>query len=279
MSEAVADRSQALVRLSLESDRARRATAALAAEKRNLEGAVKRTLPFLVRRKIKVEAAAPRAVIFHDALAELVQPIHVTPIDINGTRGALVLDGKAVAHGLDGVLGGSGDLPELDPSGLSPAQLALAVRIARGLFDGFSGMFAKMGMRLSLLEGDAAGTPGGLLVACPVTIGEDDKVGTILLLVPAGAIPEGQPGVPKIRELQAKTAAALSNVDVDVVAELGRVRLPLQRLAGLKVGDVIRLPLPLDTMATVRVSSSVLFRGRPTTSGPQIAIAIEGRGE
>lgn len=272
-------RSDALVRLGLESDRARRAMAVLAAERRGLEGAVKRTLPYLVRKKIKVEALEPRAVIFHDALGALLAPLHVTPIDIAGTRGALVLDGKAIAHGLDGVLGGSGDLPELDPSGLSPAQLALSVRLARQLLDGFVPMFAKMGMRVGPVEGDAAGTPGGLLVACAITIGEDDKLGTICILVPAGAIPEGQPGVPKVRELQPKTAAALSNVDVDVVAELGRVRLPLHRLAGLKVGDVVKLSLPLDTVATVRVSNSVLFRGRPTTSGPQIAIAIEGRGE
>lgn len=269
----------ALVRLGLESDRARRAKAVLAAERRSLEGAVKRTLPYLVRKKIKVEALEPRAVIFHDALGALVAPLHVTPLDIAGTRGALVLDGKAIAHGLDGVLGGSGDLPELDPSGLSPAQLALSVRLARQLLDGFVGMFAKAGMRLGAVEDSVAGTPGGLLVACSITIGEEDKQGTICILVPAAAIPDGQPGVPKVRELQPKTAAALTNVDVDVVAELGRVRLPLSRLAGLKAGDVVRLPLPLDTVATVRVSSSVLFRGRPTTSGPQIAIAIEGRGD
>lgn len=278
MTDPVANRSDALVRLSLESDRARRAKAVLAAERRSLEGAVKRTLPYLVRKKIKVEATAPQAVLWSDALAALVQPMHITSIDINGTRGALVLDGRAVAHGLDGVLGGSGDLPELDPSGLSPAQLALALRLARGLYDGFASMFAKVGMRFSPVPDDASGMPGGLLVACAVTIGEEEKTGTIMVLVPAAAIPDGQPGVPKVRELQPKTAAALSNVDVDVVAELGRVRLPLSRLAGLKVGDVVRLPLPLDSVATVRVSGQALFRGRPTTSGPQIAIAIEGRG-
>lgn len=271
--------SDALVRLGLGSDRARRARDVLGAEKRTLEGAVKRTLPYLVRKKIRVEATPPRAVVFGDALSELVAPLHVTPVDIGGARGALVLDGRAIAHGLDGVLGGSGELPELDPSGLSPAQLALSVRLARGLLDGFAPVFAKLGIRLVPVEGDASGAAGGLLVACAVTIGEDDKLGSIVLLVPAGAVPDGQPGVAKPKELEPRTAAALAHVDVDVVAELGRVRLPLRRLANLKVGDVVRLPLPLDTVASVRVSDAVLFRGRPTTSGPQIAIAIEGRGE
>lgn len=85
MTDPVANRSDALVRLSLESDRARRAKAVLAAERRSLEGAVKRTLPYLVRKKIKVEATAPQAVLWSDALAALVQPMHITSIDINGT--------------------------------------------------------------------------------------------------------------------------------------------------------------------------------------------------
>lgn len=271
--------SDALVRLGLTSDRARRATAVLAAEKRSLEAAVKRTLPYLSRRKIKVSAGEPAPVIYSDALADLLAPMHVTAVDVGGARGALVVDGKAVAHGLDGVLGGTGELPELDPSGLSPAQVALAVRLARGLLEAFASVLGRLGMKLSESTEDLTGAPGGLLVACAVTIGEDETRGTILLLVPAGAVPEGALGSSKPLLPQARTAAAMAQVDVEVVAELGRVRLPLRRLAGLKVGDVVRLPLPLDTAATVRVSTSVLFRGRPTTSGPQIAVAIDARGE
>ncbi len=271
--------SDALVRLGLSSDRARRATAVLAAERRSLESAVKRTLPYLSRRKIKVSALEPSPVIYGDALGELLAPMHVMAVDVGGARGALVVDGKAVAHGLDGVLGGSGELPELDPSGLSPAQSALAVRLARGLLEAFASVLGKLGMRLTESAEDAGGAPGGLLVACAVTIGEDETRGTILLLVPAGAVPEGALGVPKVLLAQTRTAAAMAQVDVEVVAELGRVRLPLRRLAGLRVGDVVRLPLPLDTAATVRVSTSVIFRGKPTTSGPQIAILIDARGE
>ena len=72
-----------------------------------------------------------------------------------------------------------------------------------------------------------------------------------------------------------RMAAVVVEVEVDVVVELGKIKLRLSRLATLAVGDVVHLSLSLDEHAHVCAGGAVLFRGRPTTSGATIAIAID----
>ena len=67
----------------------------------------------------------------------------------------------------------------------------------------------------------------------------------------------------------------MTDVELDVVAELGKVRLPLEAIAQLAVGDVIRLSLPLDERARICAGGATLFHGRPTASGHVVAVAIE----
>jgi flagellar motor switch protein FliM len=109
-------------------------------------------------------------------------------------------------------------------------------------------------------------------------IGSGDNAGRIVLLLPvseSGSVVPAGLAAPT----EERTAEALGHVDVDLVVELGRAVLPLARVASLAVGDVLRVPLPLDAAARVRVGSTVLFRGRPTTSGHQIAVAIDRHGD
>lgn len=128
---------QGLVKLGLGGDRARRACERLAGEQRALESAVRRSLPYLARRKIPVMAEAARPALRTEVIEPMARPFYVSPLCVgNGARatGALVIDAKAVSHGLDGMLGsGRGGLPELDPAGLTPPQVALAARLARSL--------------------------------------------------------------------------------------------------------------------------------------------------
>jgi flagellar motor switch protein FliM len=51
--------------------------------------------------------------------------------------------------------------------------------------------------------------------------------------------------------------------------------LPLRAIANLKVGDVLRLGLPLDERARVSAGGAELFQGRPTASGDVVAVALE----
>jgi flagellar motor switch protein FliM len=96
--------------------------------------------------------------------------------------------------------------------------------------------------------------------------------GVVAIAVPVGALGEAE--VPA-ETSDGRIAAAMVDVEVDVVAELGKVRVSLRTLAGLAVGDILQLSLPLDERARVCAGGAVLFRGRPTASGLTIGIAIE----
>jgi flagellar motor switch protein FliM len=286
----------ALLRLGLAGERAKRAEERLKAEQKQLEGAIRRTLPYLVRRKISVMAHEVRCVLLDEVIDNVARPFHVTPIRA-GERavGALVLDGPAIAHCLDGVLGAGRNEPTaLDASGLSPAQSALALRLARGLVASFGEALARIGVTLepppesnaslaatarALPPASQNSDPSGLLVACTIRIGDGDNAGHITLMVPAAGLDKGPSGQAPRTEPEPKTVAALANVELDVVVELGRVKLPLARLATMKVGDVLRLPLPVDAKANLRVGERALFRGRPTTRGAQIAVEIARHGD
>jgi flagellar motor switch protein FliM len=274
---------QALMKLGLAGDRARRACERLALEQRALEAAVGRALPYLARRKIPVSSEPARASLRTDVMSAVERPYHVTPLCVGGSArpsGALVIDGKAIAHGLDGMLGsGKAGIPTLDPNGLTGAQGALAARVARGLVAAFDEVTSKLGASLASADPASDGHGAALLVSCLVRIGEGETAGTILLLVPAGAIELGS-ATPEERPMTAdsETCAALADVELELVAELGRARLPLTRVASLRVGEVLRLPLSVDGLATLHVGGQVLFSGTPTSQGSQIAIAIAGHG-
>jgi flagellar motor switch protein FliM len=272
---------QALVKLALASDRARRACERLSNEGRALEGAVRRSLPHLVRRKIPVSAEPPRTVIEAEVFASAARPFHVTPIRLGVDRralGALVLDANAIAHGLDGMLGsGRGDVPRLDEGGLSAAQAALAARLARGLVAAFDEVFGRLGAPFEIASGAAGGQPASVLVSCTVAVGADTK-GRIVILVPATLIDGGeQRGDDESKEAEPATRSAVADVEVELVAELGCVTVSLARLASLRVGEVMTLPLSVEAPVSLRVGDRRLFEGKPTTRGSQIVLELSER--
>jgi flagellar motor switch protein FliM len=272
---------QGLVKLGLGGDRARRACERLSLEQRALESAVRRSLPYLARRKIPVAAEAARTALRTEVMDPMARPFYVSPLCVgNGMRatGALVIDAKAVSHGLDGMLGsGRGGLPELDPAGLTPPQVALAARLARSLVGAFDEVLRPLGAPLAIADEAPGGQGGSVLVACAVRIGEGDTAGTIVLLVPATAI-ETKGAAEAEPPDAGPTQEAVAEVELEVVAELGRVRLALTRIATLRVGDVLRLPLSVDAPARLHVGGHGLFFGKPTTRGSQIAVEISGHG-
>lgn len=272
---------QALVKLGVGGERARRACERLSAEQRALEAAVRRSLPYLARRKIPVTAEPARSALRAEVMDPIARPFYVSPLCVGGGSravGAIVIDAKAISHGLAGMLGsGRGDPPELDPSGLSAAQTALAARLARSLVAAFDEVLSPLGAPLAIAGESGGGQGGAVLVACAVRIGEGETAGTIVLLVPAGAIATQEIAEAPLPEGPA-TRAAVAEVELEVVAELGRVRLPLARIATLRVGDVVRLPLSVDAPARLHVGDRPLFFGKPTTRGSQISVEISGHG-
>lgn len=83
----------------------------------------------------------------------------------------------------------------------------------------------------------------------------------------------------KVERLDLRVAATVREVHVNVVAELGRIKFKLGDLAKLRVGDTLRLDVPVDGDVDVRIESEVLFKGQPRTVGSQIAIQLTARKE
>lgn len=67
----------------------------------------------------------------------------------------------------------------------------------------------------------------------------------------------------------------LRDVPVDVVAELGRIDVPLRRLLELQVGDVLRLDQAPEDPVVVRVAGVEKFTARPSVRFGNIAIELD----
>jgi len=75
---------------------------------------------------------------------------------------------------------------------------------------------------------------------------------------------------------EAEVARALQGATVPVHVELGRASMPLSTVVALRPGDVVPLPVPLGTLATVFVGDSPKFRGRIGRLGRRLAVEITG---
>jgi flagellar motor switch protein FliM len=274
--------STGLLRFAAEGERVRRATSALEQTSPLLASAVKRSMPFLGSRGATVSLAFARAMPIGDIIGELQRPIHATRVVLapGGASGAVVFDGGAISTALDGVLGGDGKSPpKLDPAGLTGPQTALMGRVVDGVVRSFSEILVKkfgFGLRSVAPDADDAITEGAP-VACTLELGGTDPPGRVVLLLPKEALLS----VTEAREnpvhpTDPRVVAVLDQVELEVVAELARVKLSLGQLSRLKVGDTIRVDTPVGGKVSVRADGRVLLRGHPTTSGGQIAIRVVG---
>lgn len=277
-----APQSVQLFRFALEGERVRKASAILERESHRLAAAIRRAVPFLSRRRVPIALAYARAMPVAELLEGLQRPIHATHLVTTpgSARGALLLDANAIAMFLDGVLGGRGDLPELDPTGLSGPQLALISGLSTSMVRAISeALTPAIGVRL---ECKAAGvdeaTAESAPIACVLEFGAGDRIGHAVLLLPKevllAAVDQAEPLTGAGPD--SRIASVLSGVELDLVVDLGRISMPLGRVAALKVGDTLQLDVPVNGTVVVRAEDRELLRGRPTTSGGRIAVKISG---
>jgi len=261
-----------LARLGTTGERSRRAQDNLGRASADLVLALRRVLPFLSRKRVAVVAAPARTVLFSE-LAVAVPDCAFTMPFVAGARrapGVLAIDAIGAARILDGVLGGGDGDPAEAAANLSSAQLALARRVAEGVLRAFSeALRARLGVALEPSASGASATDAGAGALLSFSLAGG---GVIALTIPLSVLGAGEGGV---ETNDGRMAAAMIDVEVVVVAELGKVRLPLAALATLAVGDVVQLSLSLDDQAHVCAGGVTLFRGRPTASGAAIGIAIE----
>ena len=272
-----------LFRFALEGERVRKASGVLERETPRLAAALRRAGPFLSRKSVPVALEYARAAPIAELLEGIGRPIHATHLltTPGSAHGVLLLDGVAIAMFLDGTLGGDGKtLPTLNPAGLSRPQVALVSGLAGGIVRAFSDALSiAIGVRI---EARAAGveeaTAESAPIACGLAIGEGDIIGRILLLLPKevllAALGEADSTPPGGSD--PRIAAVLETVELDLVVDLGRIQMPLGEVAALKVGDTLRLDVPVSGTVSIRAEERELLRGRPTTAGGRIALRIAG---
>ncbi len=270
-----------LLRFAAEGGRVRRAAAALEQASPQLASALRRSMPFLGRHGTPVALCFARAIPIGELLGDLPRPMHATHVAVTpgGSRGAVILDAGAIAMVLDGVLGGDGTAPpQLDPAGLSPPQVALVSRVVDGVVRSFSEVLARrfsVALQVSAPDSDDASSETAPVV-CSFELGAGAQIGRVMLLIAkealVGGAEERRDTPPSA--VDPRVADVVEQVEIDLVAELARMKMSLGHLSSLRVGDTIRLDVPVGGAINVRADGRVVLRGHPTTNAGQIAIRI-----
>jgi flagellar motor switch protein FliM len=216
---------------------------------------------------------------FDEVTAPLERPMHVTRFSTTPGpgAGAMVFDAAASGFLLDGVLGGSGvgALPALNPTGLSGPQAALLSGLASNILRAFStSLNACLGIGL---DGRSVGSPAGadaVSLACELAVETPHGTARIVLVIPADALATRNAAPPPEAAGDPRVARLMDDVELDLVVELGRVALPIGRMAVLAVGDTLRLDVPVAGLVSIRAGEQELMHGRPTSSAGRIAVKI-----
>jgi flagellar motor switch protein FliM len=251
----------------------------------------RRSLPFLVKFKGRV-VPRPVAIAARDESVEGLSDLPMYTVALGGAANAwatLTLSAQAIAMVLEGSMGGRG---AASPAQMAPqltvAQRALVARIARSLGKDFATAVKDVGqLELDVAPDDARKEQGqsakalaGLRIVCDV---EGFGAGGAAIILTLGA----EAWNDAIREASVHTivqgdsgiSAALPEVPLEIIAELGRISLGLGRVLSLKAGDVIRLPTAVDDAISLRIAGMEKFLAVPITSRGQLAVEIRARHE
>jgi flagellar motor switch protein FliM len=254
-----------------------RALVALDGSATHVASAIRRAVPYLMRRSTPILPKAARVVLFRALTEELSGPIYSVPLatDPGGSRAVLALDRAAVTYLLEGALGGDPEDP-LDPANqdITGPERAVLSRIIEGIVRAVSDSLSTRGIRLRRLP-EAPGTaPDGPVASISFVVGKESKGTIVLGISPDALLQGGAQTTPSQREpdTQARTQAVLSNVHVELVVELGRLSRRLVDLDALKVGDVLRLGTHVSAPVHVCIQGKPIYRGRPSTAGTCVAV-------
>lgn len=258
-----------------------RALVALDERAADLAGALRRSVPALLRRGITFHPSPARIVRSGELAAGVPGPPFEVPLvtDPGGSRALICLSASATSYLVDAALGGTGE-PDAThkPGAISSPQRAVMTRIAGEMVEAISDVLAGLGLRLRRIPTGPDAPSGGELVMISFQVGDEpDRV--IVLAMSRDALQASAAAVATTRapDVAHRVANALGQVEVHVVVELGRIRRSLLSLDRLKVGDVIRLDTPVRTPLLVRCEDLPLFVALPTAAGTQLAITVIDR--
>ena len=181
---------------------------------------------------------------------------------------------------LEGALGGSA-LFEAPPAGaeLSAPQRALVHRVTRSLVDDLQASVSKHTPTTATYTVEPLTTRevDGVYAVCEI---ENLAIpATVTVAVSSDLLVEAiEARRPQVREeLNREMLDALGGVEVEMVAELGRVSISLGDATSLAVGDVIRLNTTAGDPIQLQIGGTPKFDAAPMTSRGQMAVEIKSR--
>lgn len=251
----------------------------------------RKALPFMARRRSRL---LPQSVAIVDGLANAQDlgrgvRLEITLEEREGSGwGELVINSEGLSVILEGTLGAADGAATALGDDITPAARALVMRVARQLANDLAtsiqeevGLSFEIANIRSVSPGDTTDgkSSDGLRVDCLFEgYGEGACIALALSAESLEAAAREQEEPPAAQG-DPRVADSLSDVPVQVVAELGCATLSLHRVLSLKVGEVLRLPTALDDAICVRVAGVKKFDAVPVASRGQIAIEIRGRHE
>jgi flagellar motor switch/type III secretory pathway protein FliN len=267
----------------------RSALGALAAIAEGFGRNARRTLPFLLRQRVRFNLGEPAIGDPKDSDAAEHGPCYV--VSLAGTDpvawASLTLNGPCLARLLEGSLGNS-QVSEGASLGdrLTLAQKVLIAKLATRLGHDFVDAIRKeIGLSFEVSGGQAADQEedasadekqrkDALYIELRLD-GEDNGAG-LVLAIGADVLDEAarDSDVHNAPKGDPRIAEALLEVKIPIIAELGRLSLGLGRVLALKKGQILRLPTLAESSIPVTINGVIKFEGTPVTSRGQLAVQI-----
>lgn len=270
----------------------RAAFTALSSTAESFGRGVRRTLPFLLRQRVQLTLGEPAIGSPEESGAAQVGPCYSVKLiqDDGKAWASLTLNGPCLARLLEGSLGNS-QISEGASLGdkLTLAQRVLIAKIALRLGEDFVEAIKKeTGLELHVSGGKAIGvdeeddeaSADGLYIELNLERegddDDDDDVASIVLAICADSLDEAVKAgeSSEIAKADPRMAAAMEEVSLTLVAELGRMKLGLRRVVALQPGQVLRLSTLVENPIPLRVGGITKFQVTPVTSRGQLAVQI-----
>ena len=203
-------------------------------------------------------------------------------IDLGGELGfvRLVCDARLIDMCIEGALGGKRLTPR-ERVALSTAERSLMAKVLTDLTTELAASWkATLGNTLpaEMPRIDALRGHQKLYTArYPI---EGDGIEASFTIIASRDVLQRDSGEAIIAEpthLNEAMAGILHDVEVSIVAELGRVKVGLTSLLSLQVGDVLRLSAATDDPVTVRVAGREKFGAVPVISRGQVSVEVQSR--
>jgi flagellar motor switch protein FliM len=218
--------------------------------------------------------------------------VSVLRIDTLGTELALIIDMPLALCLVQRLLGGSPQAPgDLQATSLTAVETAVARRVVASLVESLSSTWMDLAqVSLSMAGTSTNPTQVQLVPASEPTLilnisaAIDGVASVITLLLPHRSVEPimhhfeqgamyGPPTDADARNRELMRSA-VGEVDVEVRAEAGAVKLPLAEVLAMKSGDTIRLRRPVERGVTLCVGDAEAYEAAPGRNGNLRAVQV-----